>query len=311
MGVAGAKAAGSKLRASVPIAGCYLQRFGAALIAALPTCGRCCARSPGSSSDYLGPMLAPVGRVLRQPSVRMPLLIAGVVALLGGIIRAFANGFERDTWIALLIGVVHARRAGCSRISRNGMPAWLSARAAVAARRTARAPRRRHRQAAWCKACSHWSCLAYLPPAPLRHGAPLPAALLPRRACRARNGAKPHARKRGWPLPAVISKGVAPPSPATRCASVATTVRLTGIEAPEPDQTCTDADGSEWSCGRAARQALSGLLRTGRVVCDVSERCGAAKQRRLQNWRCRRRRRARTRRPRVRNQRTICLLWRH
>src|SRR4029078_8589732 len=49
-----------------------------------------------------------------------------------------------------------------------------------------------------------------------------------------------------------------------------TIVRVTGIEEPEPYQTCTDGDGHEWSCGRGACQGLRALLRTGRVVCDAS-----------------------------------------
>jgi endonuclease YncB( thermonuclease family) len=49
-----------------------------------------------------------------------------------------------------------------------------------------------------------------------------------------------------------------------------TTVRLTGIEAPEPDQSCADADGREWSCGQTAKQALARILRNGRVACDIS-----------------------------------------
>jgi hypothetical protein len=48
-------------------------------------------------------------------------------------------------------------------------------------------------------------------------------------------------------------------------------VRLNGIEAPDPDQSCTGADGSEWSCGRTSRQALGGILRSGRVTCEVSD----------------------------------------
>ena len=49
-----------------------------------------------------------------------------------------------------------------------------------------------------------------------------------------------------------------------------TTVRLTGIEAPEPDQMCTDADGPPTGrADEAAKQALARLLRDGRVTCDV------------------------------------------
>lgn len=45
-------------------------------------------------------------------------------------------------------------------------------------------------------------------------------------------------------------------------------VRLLGIDAPELDQTCTDANGADWSCGRSASRRLAALLAGGRVACD-------------------------------------------
>lgn len=45
-------------------------------------------------------------------------------------------------------------------------------------------------------------------------------------------------------------------------------VRLTGLDAPELDQVCWRPDGSEWPCGRAARDEMARLLARGRVSCE-------------------------------------------
>jgi endonuclease YncB( thermonuclease family) len=44
-------------------------------------------------------------------------------------------------------------------------------------------------------------------------------------------------------------------------------VRLLGIDAPELDQVCWRKDGSEWPCGRAARDRLASALAGGAVSC--------------------------------------------
>ena len=44
-------------------------------------------------------------------------------------------------------------------------------------------------------------------------------------------------------------------------------VRLTGFDAPELDQVCWRPDGSEWPCGRAARDQMARLLSRGAVAC--------------------------------------------
>ncbi len=44
-------------------------------------------------------------------------------------------------------------------------------------------------------------------------------------------------------------------------------VKLFGMDAMEPEQTCQDADGLDYPCGRRATQALQTLLRSGPVVC--------------------------------------------
>ncbi|WP_233252458.1 thermonuclease family protein [Maritimibacter sp. 55A14] len=52
----------------------------------------------------------------------------------------------------------------------------------------------------------------------------------------------------------------------------ATTIRLHGIDAPELAQTCTDAQGRAWSCGRWAKRQLAKRLRGAQVSCYGRER---------------------------------------
>ena len=46
-------------------------------------------------------------------------------------------------------------------------------------------------------------------------------------------------------------------------------IRLEGIDAPETAQTCGTASGEQWPCGRAATKALSQLIGTAEIACDV------------------------------------------
>ena len=43
--------------------------------------------------------------------------------------------------------------------------------------------------------------------------------------------------------------------------------RIFAIDAPELHQTCTDANGKEWDCGRAAKTELVKLIKGGDVSC--------------------------------------------
>lgn len=49
-------------------------------------------------------------------------------------------------------------------------------------------------------------------------------------------------------------------------------VRLLDIDAPELDQTCQDASGTDWPCGRAARNEMARLLASGPVDCEPRDR---------------------------------------
>ena len=45
--------------------------------------------------------------------------------------------------------------------------------------------------------------------------------------------------------------------------------RLFGIDAPELHQTCKDASGKSWLCGRAAKAKLTTLMKAGAVNCEA------------------------------------------
>jgi endonuclease YncB( thermonuclease family) len=49
-------------------------------------------------------------------------------------------------------------------------------------------------------------------------------------------------------------------------------IRLTGIDAPESSQTCTDAKGEDWACGRRAAFALADLVGAAPVECEEIDR---------------------------------------
>jgi endonuclease YncB( thermonuclease family) len=68
------------------------------------------------------------------------------------------------------------------------------------------------------------------------------------------------------PLPADLSgRAVASDGDSLRVGSER--VRLLGLDAPELDQTCWREDGSEWACGREARDLMVRLLHAGAVNC--------------------------------------------
>lgn len=49
-------------------------------------------------------------------------------------------------------------------------------------------------------------------------------------------------------------------------------IRITGIDAPEQNQTCRDAKGLPWACGQAATHRLRALIAGGRVACTATGR---------------------------------------
>jgi endonuclease YncB( thermonuclease family) len=47
-------------------------------------------------------------------------------------------------------------------------------------------------------------------------------------------------------------------------------IRLQGIDAPESDQTCVDAGGRTWPCGKAAAQELRRYIGARQLTCEAS-----------------------------------------
>ncbi len=256
------KGAGARLRSGLPVAGDYLRRFGAGLLAAIAYVCAVLSTLMGICADHLGPGLAPIGRMLRRPSIRLPLIIVGGVSLAGGIIRAFVNGFETDTIIALGIGITILGPLALAHVT-IGPPTWMSAPFASISNKLRAATAGASGRPAVQTVVGVLMLLlivggAYAALRSPTDDNPAPAS---RRAAR-QAAVQPVASGE------VEGRGTAVSGDSLRLGS--TLIRLDGIEAPEPDQMCTGADGAEWSCGRVARQALSGLLRTGRVSCDVS-----------------------------------------
>ena len=55
-------------------------------------------------------------------------------------------------------------------------------------------------------------------------------------------------------------------------------IRLEGIDAPETDQTCADANGKSWLCGQTATRELRGFIGGRELTCDkrAEDRYGRA-----------------------------------
>jgi len=49
-------------------------------------------------------------------------------------------------------------------------------------------------------------------------------------------------------------------------------IRLHGVDAPELDQTCGDAQGADWPCGQVARDRLAALIEGVEIGCRARER---------------------------------------
>ena len=74
--------------------------------------------------------------------------------------------------------------------------------------------------------------------------------------------------------PPALAEGVAGTARVTDGDSLrigAVRIRLHGIDAPELDQTCTDAAGRDWACGLWARDRLARLAEGRRLACEAVE----------------------------------------
>lgn len=270
LGVVGAQAGYAKVRDGLPVAGNYLQRVGAGILYALAYAWAVLRTVVGIAADYLTPLLAPVGRVLRQPPIRLALLIAGAVALLAGIIRFYANGLVRDTWIVLLIGIV---LLGALALANSSvlMPEWLATRVGSASARL--------RQSLGAVAGNPLAqkalaalVLAVVVGTAIYAWSPSSETVTSRSTRSSLAATAARDDRRAASSDAIEGIGTAVSGDTLRVAGK--TVRLDGIEAPLAQQSCVDARGRPWACGQSAQQALARLLRSRRVSCDLSGTTG-------------------------------------
>ncbi len=49
-------------------------------------------------------------------------------------------------------------------------------------------------------------------------------------------------------------------------------IRLVGLDAPEAEQTCSDASGRDWPCGLSAKAFVAGALHGGEIACAARGR---------------------------------------
>jgi endonuclease YncB( thermonuclease family) len=79
-----------------------------------------------------------------------------------------------------------------------------------------------------------------------------------------------HATKRAHTLFAILLFATAPAQAqdADTIKLDGTSYRLDGVDAPEPDQNCMDAEGQLYPCGRAAIEALKKFVGSHRIYCE-------------------------------------------
>lgn len=262
LGAAGLSAAWARLCAAMPIAAEYVRRFGAALLSAIAYTGATLRVLGALMGDYLGPPLVPVAAFLRRPNVRPLVFLVGVVALAGGIIRAHANGFVTDTWIALAIGMGTLAALAAAHLAAE-IPRWLSAPFAGLAAKAGTLPGNAFTRPAVQMGAAALAALLVLGGVYTAWGPSSDEAQITTASTSKSRRASSRRSTRGE----ITGRATAVTGDVVRVGS--TLIRLEGIEAPEPGQLCLTADRREWLCGRTARQALTGLLR-GRVACTIS-----------------------------------------
>jgi endonuclease YncB( thermonuclease family) len=176
----------------------------------------------------------------------------------GSFRRIAANGFTGDIYIALLIGTVITGLLAAAWLA-EGAPDWLKAAGRGAGRAISAA----------------LSVLGAIAP---------PSAILYRGA--AALGAAALAVGAGWivwraasaiPLPSLSSltgahtvEGRATALSGDRLRIDDKIVQLSGIEAPERDQTCLTDGSRRWRCGASAAASLAALVRRRQVSCALS-----------------------------------------
>jgi len=260
----GLRAAGAGLRAGLPKVWAALEVFGRGIAKALAVvwAGLCGVTlrlaellAPVAATGWRG--LQPMLCKLRRPGIAIVLALIAGVAFVGSFRRIAANGFDGSIFIALLIGTLIACALLAAWLA-DGPPAWLAA----LLRGTGRG------------AAGLAGAVGSIGPsgATLARGAAVLALLavvagagwLVWRAA----AALPSLASFTQGAPAIEGRAIALSGDTLRIAKK--TVRISGIEAPEREQTCRTASARRWRCGASAKSALARLVRRRNVTCVVS-----------------------------------------
>lgn len=212
----------------------------------------------------------PMVQTLLRPSIALPLTIVAVVVGLGALYRWATIGFDTDVMIAAAVAVVAGILTLLPRLAVGDVPRPLAYTATLIARGARSIGGLFHAVprpalaivggiAAVAVAGAAW--WAWSP-----SGTEEPTAQTATSAPRVKS-------REDLPTVAVTRlpdlKGRASVVAGDRIKIAGTTVKLSGIEAPERDQRCgTAADDRGWRCGQAAQDALARLLRGRQLSCQ-------------------------------------------
>jgi endonuclease YncB( thermonuclease family) len=182
----------------------------------------------------LGRVIRPIAGLVARPNIGGPLGLAGAIAVGAGIGRSRGVGLDREALTSLVIGAVLLMSLlPILARSTTWRPRGMSARTAM----TAVGLGLLVVGAAWFAGGGGVGKLAVVGNLPLMGGKPLEGSAYAVSGDSLRVGA--------------------------------TTMRLTGIEAPDSEQRCGKA-GRSWRCGAAAESALARLIGGRRVSCTLS-----------------------------------------
>jgi endonuclease YncB( thermonuclease family) len=269
MSAAGVRAADARLRTGLPKAWHWLESLGRAIGRALILAWAFVCEVTVRVAAMLGALLAPVFAhgwraaeplfpKLRKPGVTIVLCLIAGVAFVGSLRRIAVNGVTTSVVVALLIGVVIAASLLAAWLAQ-GVPAWL----ATGWRGTRRA------------AGGAAGVVGRFAPsgAIVSRGAAAVAVV----ALMMGVGWLLWRAAAALPMPSLAglsstttAEGRAKALSGDTLRVGKTAVHLTGIEAPERDQTCLTRRSRSWQCGASARQALAGLVRRKKLTCELS-----------------------------------------
>jgi endonuclease YncB( thermonuclease family) len=212
------------------------------------------ARAVGPLLPIAGRRLEPMLALVREPSINMPLVIAGSVALLGGAARGMVGGIDRDTLLALLIGLV---LLGVSLAARypDGGPAWINAPLKGAAGQFSRLADLRY---------------GVLQPLVRSLGLALVLVIVGGSGWLLWRGASKIFGGSGSTHQANSVNGRATALSGDSLRVGSTTIALAEIEAPLNGQMCSSGSARPWRCDAAAKAELARLTGSGRVACELS-----------------------------------------